>query len=257
MWAPARLGRGPLAFVDIDNLKAVGIYQIGYKFSDLLAFMAPAFLGAVLPLMIRAWPDRIPEFRSTFRQAFIIFVAFGVFAAVTFAAWTVRKRAPYVLVGWLWFVGTLVPVIGIVQIGAASMADRYTYFPSIGLFIAIVWGAADILTARVAAIAGAIVTADPRVAEQARLLRAYGWREHYISELHSTVSRPHLKDQRQVARHPVCNRRRLQPPTGQTAGDFQRFGGWAWQKVVRELEDLVLAATGKQLRDDFLGELGT
>ncbi|HEY5014498.1 MAG TPA: polysaccharide biosynthesis C-terminal domain-containing protein, partial [Acidimicrobiia bacterium] len=69
----------------LGSLKDVGVYQIGYKFSDLLAFMAPAMLGAVLPLMIRSWPDRIPEFRQTFRQAFIIFIAFGVFAAVTFA----------------------------------------------------------------------------------------------------------------------------------------------------------------------------
>jgi len=47
-------------------------------------------------------------------------------------------------VGWFWFLGTLVPVIGIVQIGAQSMADRYTYFPYIGLFVAIVWGIADL-----------------------------------------------------------------------------------------------------------------
>ena len=69
----------------LGDLKAVGIYQIGYKFSDLLAFLAPAFLGAVLPLMIRAWPDAIDDFRRTFRQAFIVFVAFGAFAVVTFA----------------------------------------------------------------------------------------------------------------------------------------------------------------------------
>jgi O-antigen/teichoic acid export membrane protein len=69
----------------LDNLKAVGIYQIGYKFSDLLAFMAPALLGAVLPLLIRAWPDAADDFRRTFRQAFIIFCAFGAFAVVMFA----------------------------------------------------------------------------------------------------------------------------------------------------------------------------
>ncbi len=85
--------------------------------------------------------------------------AFVLLTAITFAAWSLRKRAPYVLVGWLWFVGTLVPVIGIVQIGAAGMADRYTYFPSIGFFLAIVWGIADLIPARVAAIAGAIVVA--------------------------------------------------------------------------------------------------
>jgi O-antigen/teichoic acid export membrane protein len=69
----------------LDSLRAVGVYQIGYKFSDLLAFMAPAMLGAVLPLMIRAWPDATAEFRKTFREAFVIFIAFGAFAVVTFA----------------------------------------------------------------------------------------------------------------------------------------------------------------------------
>ena len=48
---------------------------------------------------------------------------------------------PYLLMGWLWFVGTLVPVIGLVQIGGQSMADRYTYLPLIGVFVAVVWAA--------------------------------------------------------------------------------------------------------------------
>jgi O-antigen/teichoic acid export membrane protein len=69
----------------LGNLRDVAIYQVGYKFSDILAFMAPALLGAVLPLLIRAWPDRVADFRRTFRQAFIVFLAFGVFATVTFA----------------------------------------------------------------------------------------------------------------------------------------------------------------------------
>jgi tetratricopeptide (TPR) repeat protein len=51
-----------------------------------------------------------------------------------------RQRQPYLLVGWLWLVGTLIPVIGLVQVGEQAMADRYTYLPSIGLFIMVVWG---------------------------------------------------------------------------------------------------------------------
>ena len=51
-----------------------------------------------------------------------------------------RRRHPYLLVGWLWFLGTLVPVIGLVQVGQQSMADRYTYLPSLGLLLAAVWG---------------------------------------------------------------------------------------------------------------------
>ncbi|MDL1964210.1 MAG: tetratricopeptide repeat protein, partial [Deltaproteobacteria bacterium] len=54
-------------------------------------------------------------------------------------------RFPYLVTGWLWYLGTLVPVIGLVQVGSQSMADRYTYIPLIGLFIIVAWGIADIL----------------------------------------------------------------------------------------------------------------
>jgi Flp pilus assembly protein TadD len=54
------------------------------------------------------------------------------------------RRSPWLIVGWLWFLGTLVPTIGLVQVGSQSMADRYMYIPGIGLFILIVWGAAGL-----------------------------------------------------------------------------------------------------------------
>ena len=53
------------------------------------------------------------------------------------------KKYPYMAVGWLWFIGTLVPVIGLVQVGSHAMADRYTYVPLIGLFIIVAWGCQD------------------------------------------------------------------------------------------------------------------
>jgi tetratricopeptide (TPR) repeat protein len=56
------------------------------------------------------------------------------------------RRAPYLVTGWLWFLGVLVPMIGIVQAGAQAMADRFAYVPLIGLFIMIVWGLADLTT---------------------------------------------------------------------------------------------------------------
>lgn len=55
-----------------------------------------------------------------------------------------RRRFPYLLVGWLWYLGTLVPVIGLVQVGSQAMADRYTYIPFIGIFIILAFGAADL-----------------------------------------------------------------------------------------------------------------
>jgi protein O-mannosyl-transferase len=73
-----------------------------------------------------------------------------VMAAVVLCVLTVvcvsqMKRFPYLAVGWFWFLGTLVPAIGLVQAGVQSMADRYTYLPSIGIFILVTWGITDLL----------------------------------------------------------------------------------------------------------------
>ena len=71
-----------------------------------------------------------------------------VLGAISWAVIRGMTQRRYLVVGWFWFLGTLVPVIGLVQVGSQSMADRYTYIPSIGLFIVIVWGANDLLTPR-------------------------------------------------------------------------------------------------------------
>ena len=65
--------------------------------------------------------------------------------AVTAAVSMMLKKAPYLATGWLWYMGTLVPVIGIVQAGSQAMADRYTYIPLIGLFIIVAWGVPELL----------------------------------------------------------------------------------------------------------------
>lgn len=64
--------------------------------------------------------------------------------AATMAAYAFRRRLPYLLVGWLWFLGMLVPVSGIVQAGDQSMADRYSYIPLIGIFMIVAWGCSDL-----------------------------------------------------------------------------------------------------------------
>ena len=63
-------------------------------------------------------------------------------AGVTAAVVTVRRRAPFLLVGWLWYLGMLVPVIGLVQVGVQAHADRYTYLSHVGLFVMLCWGVA-------------------------------------------------------------------------------------------------------------------
>jgi tetratricopeptide (TPR) repeat protein len=65
-------------------------------------------------------------------------------ALLTAGAVALARWRRYVLFGWLWFLGTLVPVIGLVQVGSQAMADRYTYMPLVGLFIIFVWGLADL-----------------------------------------------------------------------------------------------------------------
>jgi len=63
---------------------------------------------------------------------------------ITVAAIVVRKQRPYLITGWLWYLGMLVPAIGLVQVGWQGRADRYTYLPQIGLYIALTWGVADL-----------------------------------------------------------------------------------------------------------------
>ena len=63
----------------------------------------------------------------------------GVSAAVFF----IRRRKPYLFVGWFWYLGVLVPMLGLVQVDAQSMADRYTYLPSVGFLLGLVWGLRD------------------------------------------------------------------------------------------------------------------
>lgn len=66
-----------------------------------------------------------------------------IIAALTALAWWQHRRRPWITIGWLWFLGTLVPVIGLVQVGLQSMADRYTYVPMLGVQIALVWALAE------------------------------------------------------------------------------------------------------------------
>jgi tetratricopeptide (TPR) repeat protein len=67
-----------------------------------------------------------------------------ILATVTAAAWIARRKYPYFLFGWLWYVGMLVPVIGLLQFGVFTHANRFTYLPQIGVYVALAWGAADV-----------------------------------------------------------------------------------------------------------------
>jgi protein O-mannosyl-transferase len=93
------------------------------------------------------WPAKLavfyphPEHRlPTWEVGLALMVVVGL----TIATFVLRKRTPYLIVGWLWYLGMLVPVIGLVQVGWQGRADRYTYLPQIGLYMAITWAVTDL-----------------------------------------------------------------------------------------------------------------
>jgi tetratricopeptide (TPR) repeat protein len=103
-----------------------------------------------------------------------------IVAAATALAWMQRGRRPWILTGWLWFLGTLVPVSGIVQVGLQSMADRYTYLTMLGVEIAVLWTLREWLTSPAARRAGAVVGAVVLAACAARTWNQLGvWRDSF------------------------------------------------------------------------------
>jgi tetratricopeptide (TPR) repeat protein len=111
------------------------------------ARVANAFVSYLSYIGKMFWPYRLAFFYPhpgmapgwQFASAGVMFIAISLLAVRA-----VRRR-PYFAVGWLWYVGTLVPVIGLVQVGRQAMADRYTYVPLIGLFIIVAWGVPELV----------------------------------------------------------------------------------------------------------------
>ncbi len=155
---------GKLAMLLVEKIPLVGLSAV----SSVVTFLAQR--GAVgwteqLPVSARInnavatyvvymwqmlWPLKLavfyphPENRLPISE---IMLALAILIAATAAAFILRKKRPYLVTGWLWYLGMLVPVIGLVQVGWQGHADRYTYLPQIGLYLLLTWSVAD-LTAR-------------------------------------------------------------------------------------------------------------
>ena len=102
-----------------------------------------------------------------------------VLLAATAAAVLGIRRRPWAAVGWLWYLGMLVPVLGFVQVGLQAMADRYTYLPLIGAFIVVVWGSADFAAGRgrVAAVMAVLVPAVTVALAATSFRQAVTWKD--------------------------------------------------------------------------------
>jgi len=95
------------------------------------------------------WPENLAVFYPHPADGLPVWQVVGAaLFLIAVSAFVVRLggRRPYLPVGWLWYLVTILPVIGLVQVGMQAMADRYTYVPLIGLFIMIAWGAPDLMT---------------------------------------------------------------------------------------------------------------
>lgn len=109
--------------------------------------LANAIVSCAKYLFLTVWPNQLVvyyPFSRTGVPLWQLLCAIVLLAVITGLVLRQATGRPYLLVGWLWFVGTLVPVIGLVQVGGAAMADRYNYIPSIGLFVAVVFGLSDL-----------------------------------------------------------------------------------------------------------------
>jgi len=152
-------------FVTIEVQRAGGATRFSSEL-PITARLANALVSYVWYLGKTFWPADLMVFHPhpLHRAIWPIASAMLILAAITVVVLFVPNRR-YFAVGWFWFVGTLIPVIGLVQVGDQAMADRYMYIPSIGLFIAIVWGFAEFVrgnlllerTANVMAVAAIVV----------------------------------------------------------------------------------------------------
>jgi protein O-mannosyl-transferase len=131
-----------ITYLAQKHAAAVNLVPLGAR-------LANATHSYTLYILQTFWPARLAVFYPyprDFDFAFLPLLAEGVLlAVVTTGVIVLRRRAPYLLMGWGWFVVTLVPVIGLVQVGDQAHADRYMYIPMVGLLVMLIWGAAEIL----------------------------------------------------------------------------------------------------------------
>jgi tetratricopeptide (TPR) repeat protein len=138
------------AFFCLSTIHAQQLALASLEQAPFAARLGNALLAYVSYLVKMIWPVHLAIFYPFLKDS----LSWGQVAAAALALLAISllvlkgaRKYPYLPVGWFWYLGTLVPVIGLVQVGIQSMADRYTYLPLIGIFIILAWGLSD-LTAK-------------------------------------------------------------------------------------------------------------
>src|SRR5438270_3144411 len=142
--APLFLLSAASSYITVIAQHKSGALRTNFEFPLILrlqnaAYSYVAYLGKTL------WPAKLTIFYP-YRTvpAWASVAALLILVAVTWLTVRFRRKYPYLTVGWLWYLITMLPVIGIIQVGDQAMADRYAYLTLIGFFIAIVWGTAEL-----------------------------------------------------------------------------------------------------------------
>jgi len=154
-WSHALREKLPLFFLALLSSVVTYLAQMSWKAIPSLEALpletrfANALIAYVQYIAKMFWPTDLAFFYpyAAWWSPWMVSGAVLLLTGLTILTMSVLERRPYLGVGWLWFLGTLVPVIGIVQVGSQAIADRYTYIPLIGLFIMIAWGVPE-LTAK-------------------------------------------------------------------------------------------------------------
>lgn len=121
----------------VSNLE---VFSLGVRISNAAVSYVTYLIKSILPFHLAVFyphPRSLPVWETAGSIAVLMLIFFLVFR--------LRNSHPYLLTGWLWYLGTLLPVIGLIQVGIQSMADRYTYIPLLGIFIMISWGVSEAL----------------------------------------------------------------------------------------------------------------
>ena len=172
-----------LAFI-VAFLTSRGIAP-AHSAADQLPFLARlgnAFVSYVAYIWQMIWPLNLAVFYPFSPNGLPTWqpiVAAAILLAITAAVFAVRRSRKYLLVGWLWYLVMLAPVIGLIQINLQAHADRYTYLPQIGLYLMIAWGVADLLSSwgyRTQVASAAAVAVILSLAFVARVQASY-WRD--------------------------------------------------------------------------------
>jgi tetratricopeptide (TPR) repeat protein len=120
-------------------IRSLQRFSLGVRLENAIYAYASYIWKAFWPTQLAAYYPHPGNTLEAWRLGLAALFLFAVNGLV----WKQRRTRRYLVTGWLWYLGTLVPVIGIIQVGDQAMADRYAYVPLIGFFVMVIWGAAD------------------------------------------------------------------------------------------------------------------